>query len=120
LNELHIARQSPLFSRAIPAERGRELAAMTGNEHDRALRGVAAALNEQDRSRARYQAAIGTSTELGAYTRLRAAGEEVAARGAWLNRVDDGAAAPRDRPSASRANGERSRRARSWPARRAR
>jgi hypothetical protein len=93
---------------------------MTGNEHDRALRGVAAALKEQDRSRARYQAAIGTSTELGAYTRLRAAGEEVAARGAWLNRVDDdGAAPPRDRPSASRANGERSRRGQSWPARRA-
>lgn len=46
-------------------------------------------MEEQDRSRARYQAAIGTSSELGAYTRLCAAGERVSARGAWLDWVDD-------------------------------
>ena len=62
---------------------------MTGSEHDSALRRLEAAVEDQDRSRARYQAAIGTSSELGAYTRLCAAGERVAARGAWLSWVDD-------------------------------
>jgi hypothetical protein len=47
------------------------------------------AMENQDRSRARYRAAIGTSSELGAYTRLGAAGEQVAARAAWLDWVDD-------------------------------
>jgi hypothetical protein len=47
------------------------------------------AVENQDRSRARYQAALGTSSELGAYTRLCAAREQVAARGAWLDWVDD-------------------------------
>jgi hypothetical protein len=46
-------------------------------------------MENQDRSRARYQAAIGTSSELGAYSRLCAAGEQVSARGAWLDWVDD-------------------------------
>jgi hypothetical protein len=62
---------------------------MTGNEHDSALQRLEAALHKQDRSRARYHAAIGTSAELGAYSGLRAAGEQVAARGAWLKWVDD-------------------------------
>ena len=42
------------------------------------------ALLEQDRLGERYQTAIGTSTELGAYARLCAAGEQVTAREAWL------------------------------------
>jgi len=46
-------------------------------------------MENQDRSRAQYQAAIGTSSELGAYSRLCAAGEQVSARGAWLDWVDD-------------------------------
>jgi hypothetical protein len=88
--EVLIARQSSLFFRAIQAERGAErLVAMTDNEHDSALQRLEAALEEQDRSRARYQAAIGTSSELAAYTGLRGAGEQVAARGAWLKWVDD-------------------------------
>jgi hypothetical protein len=62
---------------------------VTGNEHESALQRLEAALEKQDRSRARYRAAIGTSVELGAYTGLRAAGEQVAARGAWLKWVDD-------------------------------
>jgi hypothetical protein len=62
---------------------------MTGSEHDSALRRLETAMENQDRSRARYQAAIGTSSELGAYTRLSAANEQVAARGAWLDWVDD-------------------------------
>ena len=62
---------------------------MTGHEHDSALRRLTAALEEQDRSSERYDAAIGTSTELRAYAALCAAGEQVSARGAWLNWVDD-------------------------------
>jgi hypothetical protein len=62
---------------------------MTGSEHDSALRRLELAMEDQNRSRARYQAAIGTSSELGAYTRLCAAGEQVAARAAWLDWVDD-------------------------------
>ena len=37
----------------------------------------------------RFDAAVGTSTELGAYVRLQAAGEQVTAREAWVNWVDD-------------------------------
>jgi hypothetical protein len=62
---------------------------MTGHEHDSAVRRLTAALEQQDRSSERYDAAIGTSTELRAYAALCAAGEQVAARGAWLNWVDD-------------------------------
>jgi hypothetical protein len=62
---------------------------MTGSEHDSALRRLEVAMENQDRSRARYQAAIGTSSELGAYCSLCAAGEQVSARGAWLDWVDD-------------------------------
>jgi hypothetical protein len=62
---------------------------MTGHEHDSALRRLRAALEEQDLSSERYDAAVGTSTELRAYAALCAAGEEVTARGAWLNWVDD-------------------------------
>jgi hypothetical protein len=62
---------------------------MTGSEHDSALQRLEAAMETQDRSRARYATAIGTSAELGAYIALRAAGEQVSARGAWLKWVDD-------------------------------
>ena len=48
-----------------------------------------AGLVEQDRLTERYDAAIGTSSELSAYVRLRAAGAEVAARSAWLHWIDD-------------------------------
>jgi len=36
-----------------------------------------------------FDAAAGTSTELGAYVRLRAASDQVSAREAWVNWVDD-------------------------------
>ena len=62
---------------------------MTSEEHDSAVQRLDAKLVEQDRLGERYNAAIGTSTELGAYVRLRAAGDQVAAREAWLNWVDD-------------------------------
>jgi hypothetical protein len=62
---------------------------MASQEHDSALQRLDAALAEQGRSRERFDAAIGTSTEFGAYVRLRAAGDHVAARDAWLSWVDD-------------------------------
>ena len=62
---------------------------MADSEHESASRRLTAALQEQDRSSERYDNAIGTSSELGAYTRLCAAGEEVRARQAWLYWVDD-------------------------------
>jgi hypothetical protein len=62
---------------------------MTSEEHDSAVQSLNAALVEQDRLSERYDAAIGTSTELSAYVRLRAAGDQVAARGAWLSWIDD-------------------------------
>jgi hypothetical protein len=62
---------------------------MTSEVHDRAVQSLNAALVEQDRLSERYDAASGTSTELGAYVRLRAARDQVAARGAWLSWIDD-------------------------------
>jgi hypothetical protein len=62
---------------------------MASKERDRALQRLAAALVEQDLLGERFDAAVGTSTEFGAYVRLRAARDQVAAREAWLNWVDD-------------------------------
>jgi hypothetical protein len=62
---------------------------MASQERDRAARRLQAALGEQDRLSGRFEAAVGTSTELGAYFRLRAAADQVRARGAWLKWVDD-------------------------------
>ena len=62
---------------------------MASEEHDRAVQRLEAALVEQHRLGERFDAAIGTSTEFGAYVRLREAGERVTAREAWLNWVDD-------------------------------
>jgi len=62
---------------------------MTSKQHDSAVGRLDAARAEQDRLGERYDAAIGTSTELSAYSRLRAAGARVAAREAWVKWVDD-------------------------------
>jgi hypothetical protein len=62
---------------------------MTTKEHDSAVQWLDAGLIEQDRLTESYDGAIGTSSELGAYARLRAAGAEVAARKAWLHWIDD-------------------------------
>jgi len=62
---------------------------MASEERGRATQRLEAALVEQDRLGERFDAAVGTSTEFGAYVRLRAAGDQVTAREAWLNRVDD-------------------------------
>jgi hypothetical protein len=50
----------------------------------RARERLESALTERDRLRGRFDEAIGTSSELGAYARLRRAGEEVAAWDRWL------------------------------------
>jgi hypothetical protein len=62
---------------------------MASREHDSAVQRLEAALLEQDRLGDRLDAAVGTSTEFGAYVRLRAAGEQVRAREAWVDWVDD-------------------------------
>jgi hypothetical protein len=62
---------------------------MASPERDSAVKRLEAALVEQDRLGKRFDAAVGTSTEFGAYVRLRAAGEQVTARQAWVNWVDD-------------------------------
>ena len=62
---------------------------MASPERDSAVERLEAALVEQDRLGERFDAAVGTSTEFGAYIRLRAAGEQVTARQAWVNWVDD-------------------------------
>jgi hypothetical protein len=62
---------------------------MASEERDRAVQGLEAALVEEDRLGERFVAAAGTSTEFGAYVRLRDAGDQVRAREAWLNWVDD-------------------------------
>ena len=62
---------------------------MASSERDRATQQLEAALVEQGRLSERFDAAVGTSSEFGAYVRLRAAGDQVTARQAWLNWVDD-------------------------------
>ena len=62
---------------------------MARQEHDSAVERLEFALGEQGRLGERFDAALGTSTEFGAYVRLRAAGEEVRAREAWVHWVDD-------------------------------
>jgi hypothetical protein len=57
--------------------------------HDDAMQRLEAGLLEQDRCSERYDAAIGTSSEVSAYARLRAAGARVAAQENWLLWVDD-------------------------------
>jgi hypothetical protein len=62
--------------RAMPAgvDRDTEMA-----EHN-----LEAALEERDAARRHYEASIGTSVELRAYTRLRAASQKVTAADKWL------------------------------------
>ncbi len=62
---------------------------MPHTEHASAARRLDAALVEQARAQDLFHAAIGTSTELGAYGRLLAAGNQVTTREAWAHWVDD-------------------------------
>ena len=56
----------------------------TGDELAQARERLDQAFAERDRARERYEAAIGTGCELGAYMRLRQAGEQVSACDKWL------------------------------------
>jgi hypothetical protein len=56
----------------------------TPDELQSARERLAAAFAERDRARARYEAAIGTSSELCTYMRLRHASQHVAACDKWL------------------------------------
>jgi hypothetical protein len=60
---------------------------MGRTERDSAARRLDVAVKEQDRVRVLFDSAIGTSSELSAYSRLRAAGQDVRARQAWVNWV---------------------------------
>lgn len=61
---------------------------MTSMERTRAVERLSAGRAEEDRLREGYNQAIGTTNELGAYFRLRAASEHVAAREAWVHWID--------------------------------
>jgi hypothetical protein len=61
---------------------------MTTQEHDTAVECLEVALREQGRLSDRYDTAVGTSNELSAYVRLRAAGEDVTTRSRWLEYLD--------------------------------
>jgi hypothetical protein len=62
---------------------------MESTEGDSARQRLQAAEAEQDRLGEQLGAADGTSSELEAHVRLRAADEQVAAREAWVHWVDD-------------------------------
>jgi len=62
---------------------------MASQVHNSAVKRLESALVEQDRLGERFDAAVGTTTEFGAYIRLRAAGEQVNASEAWVHWVDD-------------------------------
>lgn len=62
---------------------------MASQDRDSAVQRLDSALVEQNRLGKRFDAAVGTSSELRAYVRLRAAGEQVRAREAWVSWVDD-------------------------------
>jgi hypothetical protein len=59
------------------------------DEHVRAQRQLAAAMEEQQRLAATYEDSIGTGRELPAYMRLREARKRVDACDRWLDWVDD-------------------------------
>jgi hypothetical protein len=62
---------------------------MASQERTNAGGRLDAALVEQERLTDRFEAAIGTSAEFAAYVRLQGAGEEVKARQAWVDWVED-------------------------------
>jgi hypothetical protein len=55
--------------------------------HEDGARRLDSALRDQERLRERFQSAVGTSSEFGAYARLVNAREVVSARQAWLTHV---------------------------------
>src|SRR4051794_5443283 len=78
----------PIPDAPLP-ERDRKVTEMMRDARIDAMRRLEVALLEQDRLGEQYRAAVGTSSEFGAYVRLRGASDEVAARDAWLASLDD-------------------------------
>ena len=74
---------------AATAVRAKKMTATTDDAHEAADVRLETALVEQTRSGGRYRSALGTTNELGAYVRLQGASDEVAARQAWLDSVDE-------------------------------
>lgn len=62
---------------------------MRSQECDNAVERLEVALVEKDQHDERFHAAVGTSTELPAYVGLQAAVQEVRAREAWIDWVED-------------------------------
>ena len=62
---------------------------MRSDARESAVQRLDAALIEQERLSESYDAAIGTSSEFGAYVRLRGARDDVEARQAWLDQDDE-------------------------------
>ena len=85
--ELRLTFPFPTAARA--GDGGVQLREATNHVHDSAVRRLDAALAEQDRLGTSFDAAVGTSTEFGAYVRLRRASEQVVARQTWLHWVDN-------------------------------
>ena len=78
------------------------MATLTDARHLGAQR-LDSALRDQDRLRERFQRAVGTPAEFGAYARLESAREVVSARQEWLTQVDEMRAAS-DRVATRRAS----------------
>lgn len=57
--------------------------------HEAGVRRLDSALRDQDRLRERFQSAVGTTAEFGAYARLESAREAVSASREWLARVGE-------------------------------
>ncbi len=58
------------------------------DEQGKATDRLNTALDEEARLTGRYDAAVGTGSEMSAYAQLRGAGEQVAAREAWVKWLD--------------------------------
>jgi len=63
--------------------------AIFSDAHNHAVTRMDAAMVEEDRLGDRYRSAMGTSKEFGAYVRLRAASDDVAATEAALKSIDE-------------------------------
>jgi hypothetical protein len=87
-------RLSGLFSSRAPfhIRETRDEVAVTDQDHNRevAVERLQSARQRRDGQVRQYDAARGSRSELAAYTELRAAVEQVAARDAWLAWLDRG------------------------------
>ena len=80
---------SLLLPFARPPQRDWKVVEHGRTERDSATQRLEVAVQEQHRVRGLFDSAIGTSSEFSAYSRLRAAGQEVRERRAWVDWVGD-------------------------------